>query len=370
MINTVLRPNHYELLGLRPEASGDEIVQAFAKELGLLRPRAFGTLAEVTVAYETLKDPVKRQAYDSSIGLTSEPGAPEPAPEVPPEWQPFLVRASAKPVERPAIPLPPPSARPVPQPRPESRIEPRMAPSATALLREPVKPTTFVSTPRKLAELYPPEADETRHLEPPTRVDRTFHEAEAEVVDDEAESSNRWKVPALAATALLAAVAVGAWTGWESGNDNASVSVKVPSANPAPDVAETAPNPAVSVTEPATEQRPVAVAHPPQVAKTRPPLQIDLPDEQPIETAQTDESPLIKIAPEPAVAESSASTTLPLSKTVIASTIRRIGYPCSDVASTSGVEGGGAFTVTCASGHSYRAAPVHGRYRFRRISSR
>jgi translation initiation factor IF-1 len=51
---------------------------------------------------------------------------------------------------------------------------------------------------------------------------------------------------------------------------------------------------------------------------------------------------------------------------VVARTIGRIGYPCGQVATASAM-GGGVFKVTCTSGHSYRAAPVGGRYRFRRM---
>ena len=58
---------------------------------------------------------------------------------------------------------------------------------------------------------------------------------------------------------------------------------------------------------------------------------------------------------------------LPLPDRVVARTIHKIGYACGQVASTSAVDGQpGVFNVTCTSGHSYRAAPVHGRYRFRR----
>jgi hypothetical protein len=67
-----------------------------------------------------------------------------------------------------------------------------------------------------------------------------------------------------------------------------------------------------------------------------------------------------------------AAARLPLSNAVIARTIARIGYPCGRVAATAAAEGGapGAFTVTCTSGHSYRAAPVGGRYHFRRVGGR
>jgi hypothetical protein len=58
---------------------------------------------------------------------------------------------------------------------------------------------------------------------------------------------------------------------------------------------------------------------------------------------------------------------MPLSNALIARTIGRIGYSCGEVASTSAVDGSpGVFKVTCTSGQSYRAAPVRGRYHFRR----
>jgi murein DD-endopeptidase MepM/ murein hydrolase activator NlpD len=71
---------------------------------------------------------------------------------------------------------------------------------------------------------------------------------------------------------------------------------------------------------------------------------------------------------EPAPVET--ATAMPLPNATIARTIDRIGYSCGKVASTSAIEGAhGAFTVTCTSGQSYRAAPVGGRYRFHRLGS-
>jgi len=71
----------------------------------------------------------------------------------------------------------------------------------------------------------------------------------------------------------------------------------------------------------------------------------------------------------PAPAEVTPAS-MPLPSSVVARTIKRIGYACGSVASTSAVEGSpGVFTVTCTSGHSYQATPVKGRYRFRRVSN-
>jgi len=79
MVETVsLRPNHYELLGITPAANSAEIAQAFAKELSLLPMRPFGSLAQVSLAYETLRDPIKRVARAQA---GAEPSADRPAGE-------------------------------------------------------------------------------------------------------------------------------------------------------------------------------------------------------------------------------------------------------------------------------------------------
>ena len=108
MVSTVgTRPNHYELLGLTSKATGEEIAQAFAKGISMFRPHSFGGLAALSIAYETLRDPGRRRAYDASIGL-----APEPKqPAVPQGWQ-FVASMRAVPVARPSNdPLHRPAAR-------------------------------------------------------------------------------------------------------------------------------------------------------------------------------------------------------------------------------------------------------------------
>jgi hypothetical protein len=62
-----------------------------------------------------------------------------------------------------------------------------------------------------------------------------------------------------------------------------------------------------------------------------------------------------------------ADAKLPLPKATIARTIERIGYSCGTVASAATINAAaGVFKITCSSGDSYRAAPVGGRYHFRR----
>ena len=374
MVSTVLRPNHYELLGLTPDASATDIVQAFAKELGLLRPRAFGTLAEVTVAYETLKDPIKRGAYDAAIGLKAETAVP--APEVPPEWAPFLVRASARPVEKPAIPLPGPLPQINPQPWPEALIQSSVAPLATASMRDPLRQTTHPTTHspgKELEVLRGPEKSEDRIVESLEEEDRPFDPAE-EYLRGSREPSIDWKQTAMALAWPILAIAVfGAVAGWSAGivdqppQEEQPLTIPLPPAksSEAMTVEPTVPDSIIPEIAPEPQARPAT--GPSQITQARPPLQIDLPEEQ-AEPAESDQP--VEITPEPVVAKSTAA--MPLPKSVIASTIRRIGYPCSEVTSTTEAEGGapGVFTVTCASGQSYRAAPVHGRYRFRRISGR
>src|SRR5204863_1828970 len=90
-------------------------------------------------------------------------------------------------------------------------------------------------------------------------------------------------------------------------------------------------------------------------------------DSAPVETVTEQATP--PTAPTEASAEA-VPTAMPLPNAVIARTIHRIGYACGEVASTSAVEGArGVYTVTCTSGASYQAAPIHGRYRFRRVAS-
>src|SRR5215212_4863809 len=76
------RPNHYQLLGIEPGASGDDVAKAFVKAIAA--PRAFGGLAEISIAYETLRDAVRRRAYDDSIGLNGPQPSPPPEPKA---WQ-------------------------------------------------------------------------------------------------------------------------------------------------------------------------------------------------------------------------------------------------------------------------------------------
>jgi hypothetical protein len=82
---------------------------------------------------------------------------------------------------------------------------------------------------------------------------------------------------------------------------------------------------------------------------------------QPVDVAGADPAAM---QPEP-VRLSRAS--MPLPDRVVAQTIEKIGYSCGRIASTAAVAGtSGVFQVTCSSGQTYKATPVHGHYRFTR----
>ena len=74
------RLTHYDNLGLTPAATSDEIAEAFAKQIRITitsPEEAVEHATSIYVAYETLRDPVKRSAYDAAIGLWDRKAAAE-----------------------------------------------------------------------------------------------------------------------------------------------------------------------------------------------------------------------------------------------------------------------------------------------------
>jgi hypothetical protein len=370
-----LRPNHYELLGITPAASSTEIAEAFARELRQLPLRPFGSLAEVSLAYETLRDPIKRVAYDASLRSQPKPahsliGRLEGA------QSPFLGRAPIGPA-KPAVD-PAPSLAPLVTRSPEPRDETRTAPSATAMLGQAPQPTPreFEPSPRKVPqEIHRPTVAEKPRIDLQMESDRPLRR-------DSAAGSIGWKLPAFAAGALILAVTLGAWTGWEAGNDNdqappdRSAMLKIPPAKTATTADASPADPPPALTDALPEQRVRRAAAKKRIEGNRSPLTIELPEQASTELAQGAEAQPQETAGDQVVAEApsvaATAAKLPLPKAVIARTIGRIGYACGQVASATAIEGDapGVFKVTCTSGHSYRAAPVRGRYHFRRLGGR
>jgi hypothetical protein len=378
------RRNHYELLGLTPAATGDEIARAFAREMSIFRPHSFGGLAELSVAYETLRDPARRRVYDASIGL-----APVVKPPTIGEGWHFVGSMRAGPVAKPAIdplhrPARPAEPQPEPQVRPEPPIEQRVA-AIAASLRELAKPAADAAQEPSAAPEPERQAEQSGASEPRSDADvdpvveqiLAAAHAEKEKLHHEGRSFE-WKRSAVAATVLVLGVGlIGAWAGLEAGNEveaeqaGKAVTLRVPQAKAAPATTVSEPDPAPGLSFVATRpERHVAVARP-RIERAQPKLQRIASEERLADVAQALRSDANQATVQEAVAETApvaaTPTKMPLSDATIARTIGRIGYPCGQVAATT--EGGapGVFTVTCTSGHSYRAAPVRGRYHFRRV---
>ncbi len=144
------RPDHYETLGLTPKASDHDIEDAYADFVARIRksprmhPRQVVELSRgVLAAYKTLRDPIKRREYDTSLGLA-------PKPKRQRKTAPFITATPEAPAQRgadahiregsaaPAKPRADETApAPAPQPethRQEGRAE-RVGPFIAATLR-------------------------------------------------------------------------------------------------------------------------------------------------------------------------------------------------------------------------------------------
>ena len=335
------RPNHYEVLGLTPTASSDEIARAFAMEISIFRPHGFGGIADVTVAYETLRNPARRRAYDAALGLNAK-REPEPEHLLSSSGvggASFLGRTGpfAEPAEPPA----------------KSETTPFIA----AALRELASPEPL----RKTAEAATPQ--------PQPRFEALSTSEDPDLGE---EGSTPWKRIGIAAGGVALAVGLlGAWAGWMTGNGAvpqperaAKLALPPPTTFAVGDPAQAGAALPVEQPRAVRPKRPTLAAAPPE--RHRPTSRLASLDEQLAEpVAAPADAPAAEAAPVTTVAAS-----LPLSNGVIARTIARIGYPCGEVASTSAGASPGVFTVTCTSGHSYQAAPVRGRYHFRRLANR
>lgn len=356
------RSNHYDVLGVATGASADEIARAFAKEMGIAGAQPIGAAARICAAYETLRDPVRRRDYDRSIGIAPKP-APQPRqwafPAPQQHWSPLV--ASAK----PAVVVPP-------EPNPLFERASKIAES----LRELARPTEPIPEPKPKQAPAAPEKP-AYQIEPDIRELLAIRSEDAAPdVDDRAFD---WRRPVLAVGGLVVAAGViGAAAGlWikgdvDSAQSEPALTVGIPAARA--HALATAPEPTAEAA--AREGHARASAQTVRTRRAGPPLQLaerpsvepELADNQFVENATEQAAAEDPLAPAPPPAPAVAAD-LPLPGKVIARTIERIGYSCGSVASSSAVEGAsGVFKVTCSSGQTYRAAPVHGRYRFKRWS--
>jgi len=373
MVSTVRsRPSHYETLGVTPAASDAEILQAFAREMSMFRARPMAAVAQISVAYETLRNPDKRRAYDASLEVKAGPQPLSPPARPTGQDQP---RSSSSPpagvVAGPAVQALKRPPRPLakPQAANETLPEGRLGSFIAESLRKP---------PRSREAPLNPEPKLRAPAVPGVEAHLADLLAARHSAEDASGHSAAWKRPAVAAGALvLTAALAGALLGWRGGTFGTAQQ-----AEPDMAIALPAPTPARDVGAPSTPH-PAAPAPAAIVPETRPEqLAADTPTQRTPPTPRVAEEPQAPAdrlaegqsteqAAGQAVAETPAATSaaaLPLSNAVIARTIGRVGYACGQVASTEAVEGeaAGVFKVTCTSGQSYRAAPVRGRYHFRR----
>lgn len=353
------QPNHYERLGLAPGASDDDVAKAFAREMSPLRPHSVGELAKIGAAYAVLRDPARRRAYDASIAPGPEPvldPAPDPHPAERRDRWPFIASARIGSAELPPIDtLPRPVAR---EPREDAAPKPLPEPFVA-----PERPRSFEPEPRRAS---------------PHRIrdDRSLQDIFEDRFRLVADGPRDWKRPAGIVAGLFGSVALlGVGLGWYASRDIQPAQAEAAVAFPIPHKAVEQ--------EPLADSPAAAASVVPRVrnegksrtAVTVRPRAPRAPSEQttvaPEQQQRADDIPDIPTEKVAALtAPDSAGETpaaMPLSDAVIARTIGRIGYACGSVTSTTAVEGSaGAFKVTCSSGDSYRAAPVRGRYHFKK----
>jgi hypothetical protein len=366
MVSTLRsRPNHYEVLGLTPRATSDEVARAFAREIGPSRPHAFGDVAQVSTAYAVLRDPTRRRAYDESLGLLPKP-RPQPQVSMTGRLAPFIAAA-------------PTAARAaVPQPRPTPLPEARTASFIAASLREPqsAEPQAEVKVEVQAEVQAEPQPVAPRRTAPPNASHRPLRRAPGTRLADVESEPVEWKRAAILGGAVVVGVGLlGAVAGMQAGNDaeaqqhDRAVTLALPQARSPAAVTTASPAlaPNVKQARPERPRRPL-LARAERAQAASPPLA-----RQEQESAAAVRSPPEMNPAEEAAVEAPAAAVvaakMPLANATIARTIARIGYPCGAVSSTADGGAPGVFTVTCTSGHSYQASPVRGRYRFRRLSS-
>jgi len=368
MVSTLgTRPSHYEMLGLEPTASAEEIREAFARQMRA--PRRMADIARIGIAYSTLRDATKRREYDRSIGLGATPEPPQPGiPVTYRPWSAFIASpatfpvkgggASARPPEAP--PEPPSEPHVIAQPKREGPGEPKFASPIGEALRELAKPEP----------LRRPETEEAARSEPGMpdilALEERARGPEERIID--------WKYPLIAVGGvLLTAAVLGGWAGMAAGSDaeaaqERGVTVALPKARPHPTVAAEAP---AAEAQPEWLDR-AGVSGARRVASRQKPrawAEREVAESSGAQDA-TEDAARDPLAPEPGttpVAAEAVAASMPLPGKLVARTIERIGYDCGEVASTAAVDGApGTYRVTCSSGQTYQATPVHGRYRFRR----
>ena len=382
------RPSHYEVLELTPAASEDDIARAFARKMSVAGFHSVGEAAQILVAYETLRDADRRREYDRSLAPPPKPETRQWTAAVQPRWSPFIASpavqalqaatADPRPSPEPHVTMAPdPDPEPEPDPGAKAAVDPRLA-SIAATVRELSRPAAEEQplAPRPAAQQQR-KADES--LEPLIQHILEVGRAEKARLRDTGNSGFDWRRPALAAGGLLLGAGLFGTLVGLSVKDTVEAAASSQPDEAAqrrapPRQAEAVParppaSPSAAMEAPVEHARVEVIASTPKHSASQP-----RPTSWAEQAAAQLKSGEVEAANEEATAEpvQSVAAAMPLPNGFVARTIERIGYSCGDVASTMRVdgEGRGVFKVTCTSGQSYRAAPVRGRYHFRRWSSR
>jgi len=397
-----VEPNHYEVLGLSPTASQEDIARAFARATSLFGIQPVALASRIFEAFEVLRNPAKREAYNRSMGLTTLNGLYQ--------WQYKLPgrldapsKSSARPSGREHLPAPPKR-----QEAPGTRdATPKVSDKADVA---EVKLPPFVLSLQKLAEPAAPAPELMKEgsatnpvaqahqrirskrkapdsLEPVIEHILALGRAERASLRKAQFRAPDWRRPAMALGGVLLGagiLGVGAGLSVASPQDAGSeVTETLPApsrrpvaitASPGPDAlidAAQVDQPAASPVRPDAHMFQRTPNTPPKGALTAADLPtVESPASLNPEEGQADASEADPLAPTPVVVEQT-SARMPLPGNLVARTIGRIGYRCGEVASMTAIEdASGAFKVTCKSGDTYRAAPLRGRYHFRRMASR
>jgi hypothetical protein len=390
------RPTHYDALGLKPTASQQDIADAFGRAMGMFGAHPLADAARIGAAFEVLRDPERRRAYDEAMGLRAKP-KPQPQPRpvfstyasqwngagfIGSGWKPAATPAAAASAPDPA-PAPAEEPRRTPEPAPalqaEAPGEPRVASFIAESLRDIARPAAVAETPaetkpaQKPAPRLEPVPEAKRERVPPVHFDELpWARGEVDDAPDAGEPRPiEWKrIGMVAGGLVLGAGLIGALAGsWVKDDVQAQAEPAVSTELPAAKPAVAAPASAAPVMAQAAQPEPQVRAAPVRraVPAPKPRVEQQVAQAQPLEVPAADVAEAsAQLAADP-LAPQPVAVPMPLPNAVVARTIERIGYSCGEVASTSPMGGDGVFKVTCTSGQSYRAAPVHGRYRFKRL---
>ena len=375
------RPNHYEMLGLKPAASEEEICRAFVGKMSVFGAHSTAETAQILVAYETLRDLSKRREYDRSIGLAppSEPREWSFAVTAP-RWTPFVAAASPRPFVQQSANT---EARP---------SEPHVTPEAKAQLR----PNAIAGEPEvrnagQAERTTKPQSQRRERAELDVDVDtllqhiRSTGLKEKEKLRSSQKPLADWKRLGLGLGGLVFGAGLIGGIAGLSVKDNVSPVQADPAPSPSDVLVRPHDEPAAGSLAERTAKTPETRIEPvslPKISRSRRSPQRQQPSAWADKLAE--DLPIVSIPPEHPPIESAAAepgdggkaqaiaATLPLSNSLVARTIERIGYPCGEIASTAPAEGEapGVFKITCSSGQTYQARPVRGRYHFKRLGAR